>query len=707
MDEFAVCEKINNLILADNEKEARDELILLLDYLKNNGISYSPIVNHFIRSLGLYPYINPATSNWQERFVHQAFQVNTGDEKKTLHREQSYLLRLLLENQDIAVSAPTSFGKSFVIDAFISIKNPKNVMLIVPTLALVDETRRRMQKKFCKQYKIITTPEVSLASRNIFIFPQERAINYVNKIKTIDILIVDEFYKAGVDFDKERAPVLLKSILELKGKAKQRYFLAPNISELPDNVFTRGMTFVPLDFNTVYSKIYRCYDTPEFSLNLEEAKENRLLEILKEKQTKTLIYAGTYKNIDAVISILDENLQENGSEILNLFSSWLKIHYGRDYILSEVVKKGVGIHNGHLHRSLSQIQIKLFEERDRGINTIVSTSSIIEGVNTSAENVIIWSNRNGVARINDFTYKNIAGRSGRMFQHFVGKIYLFVKPPVAEPTLLGLKFPDELLASLDTEKVKPELTREQEIKIIAYQSEMDDLLGGDGKYKSLIHDSTVQTYKPDAIKKIIKDMKDNPRSWNGLAYLNSPDPRKWERFLYKAAKFSGNLDIQYRDFFSFVSVLTLNWNLSIPLMLSRLRSIGVTVEKFFQLERNVTFKLSATFANINAIYNVVFQSDVDISPFIVKVSHAFLPKLVYELEEYGLPRMVSKKVQLSGLIDLENKETPIHDILEKFNQIGVDQLKKAIPNIHSFEDYILDYFYEGISQNEVREKLKD
>ena len=431
-------------------------------------------------------------------------------------------------------------------------------MLIVPTLALADETRRRMQKKFCNQYKLITTPEVPLAKNNIFIFPQERAINYVDKIKAIDILIVDEFYKAGVDFDKERAPVLLKAILELKEKAKQRYFLAPNISEIPDNVFTRGMTFVPLDFNTVYSEIHQCYESPEFATTPDDAKQKRLLEILNAKHTKTLIYAGTYNNIDAVVSILDENLQENDSGRLNQFSNWLKTHYGQDYILSEVVKKGVGIHNGHLHRSLSQIQIKLFEEREHGLNNIVSTSSIIEGVNTSAENVVIWSNRNGTARINDFTYKNIAGRSGRMFQHFIGKIYLFVKPPIAKPTLLGLKFPDELLASLDTEKVKPELTREQEIKIIAYQNEMDELLGGDGRYKVLLDNNLVQTYKPKAIKRIIKDMQDNPRNWNGLAYLNSSDPSKWERSLYNAAKFSGHLDIRHRDFVSFVRVLASN-----------------------------------------------------------------------------------------------------------------------------------------------------
>ena len=695
MDIFSTCKKVNDFICVKNEQGARNELIKLLAHLEEHNIPYSPLVNHFIRALGLYPYLKTETSDWQERYVYEAFQVDTGDGKKTLHREQSYLLKLLLDGKDIAVSAPTSFGKSFVIDAFISIRKPNNVMIIVPTIALTDETRRRLQKKFAKQYKIITTPEVSLGKKNILIFPQERAINYVDRIKNIDILIVDEFYKAGIDFDKERAPVLLKAILELKGMAKQRYFLAPNISELPENVFTRDMAFVRLDFNTVYSEINRCFESSDFSKDLEDSKRKCLLKILTGKKTKTLIYAGTYKNINLIANILEENLKEVNSKRLNRFSNWLKLHYGKNYILSESVKKGIGIHNGRLHRSLSQIQIKLFEEED-GLDNIISTSSIIEGINTLAENVVIWSNKNGQANINDFTYKNIVGRGGRMLRHFIGKIYLFAKPPDAEQTLLGLKFPNELLTALDPEKVKYELTREQEIKIIAFQDEIDDMLGGVGKYKTLVKDNSVQMCKPNVIKKIIDDMNTSSKDWRGLANLNTSDPQKWQRLLYKIAKFTGSVGVEHRDFVPFVCAIASNWHSTIPQLLARLASNGITIEKFFELERIVTFKLSTALANVNAIYNCVFQNNINISTFISKVSHAFLPKLVYELEEYGLPRMVSKKIQITGIIDLENDETPVHDVLSNFNDIGIKKIKKVIPDIHPFEHYILDYFFDGI-----------
>ena len=128
------------------------------------------------------------------------------------------------------MSAPTSFGKSFVIDSFISIKRPANVVILVPTIALADETRRRLHRKFAGEYKIITTAEQSLSEKNIFIFPQERALRYAQVIERVDILIVDEFYKASKDFDQERSPSLIKAILTLSQIAEQRYVLAPNIA---------------------------------------------------------------------------------------------------------------------------------------------------------------------------------------------------------------------------------------------------------------------------------------------------------------------------------------------------------------------------------------------------------------------------------------------------------------------------------------------
>ena len=168
---FESCHEISYLISKDDESSARNKLILLLDFHKKNNLDYNPIVNHLIRTLGLYPYIKTDTSQWQDAFIYEIFKVNVGlSEPITLHREQSIVLKKLLEGKNLAISAPTSFGKSFIIDAFISLKKPDNVLIIVPTISLTDETRRRLHKKFSSEYKIITTSDVELDEKNLFIF---------------------------------------------------------------------------------------------------------------------------------------------------------------------------------------------------------------------------------------------------------------------------------------------------------------------------------------------------------------------------------------------------------------------------------------------------------------------------------------------------------------------------------------------------------
>lgn len=696
MDEFIfnTCAKINTLLNKNHENDARNELIQLLDYLEKNQIEYSELVNHLIRETGLYPYIHKGTASWADQFVYEAFKVDTGDnEEITIHREQSRLLKELLQGKNIAVSAPTSFGKSFIIDAFIAIKRPKTAVIIVPTIALADETRRRLNKKFAKNgYKIITTQNVELNSEyNILIFPQERAISYANSLVNIDILIIDEFYKASISYDKERAPILLKAILELSRKSKQEYFLAPNISEIKNNPITEKMKIIKLDFTTVFSEIHELYNNVQTPT--DDFKKEELLKIIGENKEKSLIYAGTFSNIDKITNILRNNLDVKTSKVLTNFSSWLRINYGNNYILSDLVEKGIGIHNGRLHRSLSQIQVKLFEE-DFGINDLVTTSSIIEGVNTSAENVIIWTNKNGGSKFNSFTYKNIIGRGGRMFKHFIGKIYLLDKPPKPEPAELDLEYTDELINSLDKDQF--ELTVEQFETVAEFTNEMDNILGK-GVYEKLLKDNLLQSFSPKQLKIIAYDMRENIDSWNGLAYLNSDNPNDWDSILFKILNLVKNVGDSYTNMVVFIKTISNNWNTSIPNLLRSMQGVNITVDKFFELEKNATFKVASMVKLVNYIYNLITKQEIDVSLFTFKLSNAFLPRNVYELEEYGLPRMLSKKISDKKIIDLENDEIPLHSILLDFLKIGKDNLVEEIGrDLHPFELYILDYFYDGI-----------
>lgn len=706
MDVFENCHSINEHIINGDPVSARNELIQVLDYLEKEKIEKTPLINNLLRQTGLYPYIDYNTADWSDKFVKEVFKVDVGvKEPITLHREQSHLLKLLLEGKNVAISAPTSFGKSFVIDSYIAIKKPVNVVIVVPTIALTDETRRRLYKKFSDEYRIITTTDCQLSKKNILVFPQERAVNYLDKLKSIDILIIDEFYKASSKYDKERSPTLLKAIIKLGKLAKQKYFLAPNIKRFKKNIFTEDLEFVEkLDFNTVYLKSYPYYK--EIG-NDVEMKTQKLLDILNSTNDKSLIYAASYSQIRKVSLVILENFETYKSQLVQEFSNWLEDNYQLNWTLPKLVKRGFGIHNGQLHRSLSQIQVKLFEEQN-GIKGLISTSSLIEGVNTSAKNVIIWKNRKGGAgnpKLDSFTFKNIIGRGGRMFIHFIGNIYLLEEPPSEDDTQLSIDFPENALTDIDEEAYKENLSLDQIEKIKTYKEEMDAIIGDKGAYDKISSESKMQSADSSIIKKLAVDISTKSDEWRGLNYLNSNDPDNWEYFIKKVLWLdpgkwgNGPYGEQHAKFLGFMKILPMNWKYTIPEILKELEEYDLDIDDFFKLERTVTFKFASIMSDINALQKKILNSGIEISSFISKLSSAFLPPLVYTLEEYGLPRMISRKIHNSGTINLEGIDVPIHDKIEEFIEIGEKKILE-IETLSNFDRYIIKYFYTGIKMND-------
>lgn len=697
MEIFNTCQEINGLLSARNELAARNLLIQLLADLNRTKTPYSQVVNHMIRATGLFPYLQLTSASWDQKYVHQAFAVDVGRRRATLHREQSNVLAKLLDGKSIAVSAPTSFGKSFIIDAFIAAKNPDTVVIIVPTIALMDETRRRLFKKFSEQYTIITAPDTRLGSKNIFIFPQERAFGYAALIEVIDLLVVDEFYKASLTHDKERAPSLIRAILKLSKKATQRYYLAPNIKSLADNPFTRDMEFIELlDFNTVYLDVQEPYK--EFGGDAAK-KSAKLIELISPRDKKSLIYAGTYSEIGKITDLVIGSLAPVDRVYTSSFAKWLRENYQADWLLADLVERAVGVHNGRMHRCLSQLQIKLFEYED-GLDSIVSTSSIIEGVNTSAQNVIVWRSKLGRTNLKDFTYKNIIGRGGRMFKYFVGNIYLLDAPPKEEEAQLEIEFPDTMLGTLDEDIAPEQLTDRQIARIVEYKNKMSSIIG-DINFARLRRDDLLQDSDADFLLRLATDMKQHPEEWRGFGYLNSSDPADWDRMLYKVIRLKPDgWDTTWSRVVTVAKALSRNWDRDLTQIISSLGEDGLGIEEFFQLERTVTFKLAALLSDTNELHKIIVNSSVDISGFVAKMSRAFLPSAVYHLEEYGLPRMISKKIHAAGLIDFENPELDLLKSLDRFKSLGIDAVL-AIKSLGPFDRYVVRFFFDGITVEET------
>ena len=133
-------------------------------------------------------------------------------------------------------------------------------------------------------------------------------------------MIVDEFYKASSKFDKERSPSLIRAMIKLGAKSNQKYYLAPNITSLDSNPFTEDMEFIRLDFNTVFLEKHELYN----QINNNEEKSEKILEILNANNGKSLIYAGTYSNIDSLTNLFLDRYKPIKNKFLQRLKPMIK-----------------------------------------------------------------------------------------------------------------------------------------------------------------------------------------------------------------------------------------------------------------------------------------------------------------------------------------------------------------------------------------------
>lgn len=148
---------------------------------------------------------------------------------------------------------------------------------------------------------------------------------------------------------------------------------------------------------------------------------------------------------------------------------WVDRNVSKGWSLVEILNYSIGIHDGALPKHISSSIIDYFSEGK--IKCLFCTTTIIEGVNTCAKNIIYFDKTKGNrVAIDYFDYCNIKGRAGRMMVHFSGNIYNFNKPPEPEQTIVDIPFyeqenvSDEILINLEYDEMKhPEREQNQHI----------------------------------------------------------------------------------------------------------------------------------------------------------------------------------------------------------------------------------------------------
>jgi hypothetical protein len=342
---------------------------------------------------------------------------------------------------------------------------------------------------------------------------------------------------------------------------------------------------------------------------------------------------------------------------------WIGATFHPDWVFGKALEKGIGIHHGRLPRSLAQFIVRAFNE-DR-IRYLVCTSTLIEGVNTKAKNVVVWHNKIANRAIDHFTFNNIKGRSGRMFKHFVGNVYLFDDPPHEELPFVDFPFftqnettPAALLVQMDED----DLTDESQNRMVHY-ADQDKLSLSVIKQNSSID--------PDDQIALAEYIAANASSlWHEFAWNGFPTYRQlefvsgmlWEYFVKKSL----------HNVVSAKQLTLKTWQFwHEPIAARRIlnelsagryaaKTPDEAVERVLQFERNwMGFDLPRFLMAVSRIQEEVLDGarlpSGDYSVFAALVESLFRPPVITALDEYGIPIQLGEKIQshLKSKADLD------------------------------------------------------
>lgn len=426
----------------EDDKEIAQELILrALDRRDEFGPA-AVILDGLVRDVGLFPYLDPDELSLADRIALEIHRPANLD-SIVFHHPQAKVFQTLMSGKSVVLSAPTSFGKSLIIDAIVASRRFTNIVIVVPTLALIDETRRRLAK-FRETYRIITQPYQPPGERNVFVLTQERVVENPH-LDRVDFFVIDEFYKLSPSGrDLERCAMLNHAFYILSKKCKHFYLLGPGIDSVSEEFrHAVNFEFFHEPYHTVVSELHR--------VSPGQRPLERLRELAETLQDPTLVFCSSPDRAMAIADVLPQSTTQDDS--LHDVADWIGKHYHADWHFVKALRRGVGIHHGRIPRALAQHIVNLFNEER--LRFLVCTSTLIEGVNTKAKNIVVFDHKIKNRAIDLFTFNNIRGRSGRMFKHFVGHVYIFNDPPqsglpeVDVPAFTQTAASDGLLVQLD------------------------------------------------------------------------------------------------------------------------------------------------------------------------------------------------------------------------------------------------------------------
>jgi len=400
-----------------------------------------------------------------------------------------------------------------------------------------------------------------------------------------------------------------------------------------------------------------------------------------------LIYCASPKSANRVAKLLFESGKYEKSEVNAEAVKWLQVEYHPLWYLPRALEYGIGIHHGKIPRAISQFAVRAFNEGK--LQFLVCTSTLIEGVNTRAKNVIIYDNKIARDKFDFFTFNNICGRSGRMFQHFIGRVFLFHEPPLEELPLVD--FPlfsqkadvsEKLLMQMDNEDLSQQ--SKDRMKNLAQNG--------------ILNISTIKensNIDPQSQINLAREIRENyQRFYNNLNWKSFPDAGQVYFvcdliFKYLIGKPTANV----------LSGKQLGYRVNSVRALKTIRAlidqeikgkeepeeINEAIENILDFVRGwAQYNFPKYLMALNRIQNEIYSEKNlepgDFSYFASQIECLFTDPLFVALDEYGIPIQTSNKIK--GILKTDGD---LDNLLLQIRELQVDGL-----NIMPFEKELLN-----------------
>ena len=462
--------------------ELLNEVCNFFNDVKEEGFTQADL--HFMRYIAMnagipqyYTMLGNFVQDLQEREIdvtldelsmmvrESSMHITEGTE---LHRYQWEVLNrfVLGQRNRIFLSATTSFGKTFLVYEVVRKMGYRNIALIFPTVSLLSENLFKIHTDaeyawIKENYTIHTLSDVQeLGARNIFIYTPERYLSFLDKNTGVglDFVFVDEVYKLDNGFiidevakENERDVAYRIALTELLKENHTDALLVGPYIVLPDAADNQQSSFKTFlehygfdieDYNKydVVSKAEVSVKTAR-KVEVEEGfclsftgtnKTDRVVELVKqllERGENAIIYCSQKQYTErwaktliegpqALSLINDERLVTFTNHLDGLFAE----RKGVQWIVNKALKRGVGVHHGLVPKYIQQEIINLFNEGV--LKLLICTTTITEGVNTTAKNMIVLSGKKGTKDLKKFDAQNIEGRAGRFMKHYQGRVFI-------------------------------------------------------------------------------------------------------------------------------------------------------------------------------------------------------------------------------------------------------------------------------------------